>query len=233
MVNYDIVSPQYRPKMLNLTALGTTGIQEVTQIVCVADIAGSLNSKYFLYNTPSVNYYVWIDVASAGVDPAIAGRTGIQVAIASGATNTAVATAVTAAMDALSTIAATRVSATVTATNAADGAVTNAVDGTAATGFTITTPTQGVTSLVALSMGKFNATIAESGAGPGDYTITFNDKFVQVPQVVVLGTSTVAPRLVSVTTSAVQVEMNDLSGNPVDADFHMLVIGSQATDLIL
>jgi len=59
----------------------TGGIQEVTDVTTVADIAGSLNSTYFLISSRTVDYYVWFDVAAAGVDPTIGGRTGLKVSL--------------------------------------------------------------------------------------------------------------------------------------------------------
>ena len=47
-------------------------------ITAIADVAGSLNSKYFLASSRVDDYYFWLDNGT-GVDPAIADRTGIQV----------------------------------------------------------------------------------------------------------------------------------------------------------
>lgn len=134
--------------------IADTGVAEVSRCVCVADVAGSLNSKYFLISSvnPTTkvqkNFYVWYNVDSGGVDPAIAGKTGIAVAISAGDANTVVATATGAAIAAVSTDFASSsvVSATVTTTNTKPGNVTNIADGTAATGFTFSTPTAGVNS---------------------------------------------------------------------------------------
>lgn len=60
-----------------------TGQQEITLVQTVADVADSLNGKYFLVNTPSVNYYIWYNT-TGGVDPAVSGRTGIEVNITTG-----------------------------------------------------------------------------------------------------------------------------------------------------
>jgi hypothetical protein len=60
-----------------------TGQQQITEIDTVADVADSLNGKYFLYNTPTTGYYVWFNT-TGGVDPAISGRTGIEVNITTG-----------------------------------------------------------------------------------------------------------------------------------------------------
>jgi hypothetical protein len=115
---------------------------EVTSITCVADAAGSLNNKYFTINSAldATAFYVWMNVNSAGVDPA-PGGTGIEVALATGATAAQVATAVAAAIDAQAAFVSTALSTTVTVTNATAGNTTDAAD--VDTGFTITVTTQG------------------------------------------------------------------------------------------
>lgn len=72
---------------------------EKTEIICSADIGGSLNSKYFYINGPHKEYYVWYDVDGTGIDPAVADRTGIKINITSGATANEVATATAAEID--------------------------------------------------------------------------------------------------------------------------------------
>ena len=69
-------------------------------IFVTEDIAGSLNSKYFLINGPiSKNlYYVWYNVDSSGVDPLISGREAIEVPISSNDSKSIVALATTLAM---------------------------------------------------------------------------------------------------------------------------------------
>ena len=49
----------------------------------VADVAGSLNNKYFLLDTAQGEklYYVWYNVGGTGTDPMIAGREGIAIPI--------------------------------------------------------------------------------------------------------------------------------------------------------
>lgn len=68
-----------------------TGLQEITSITTVADISNSLNGKYFLLDSTTTKYYVWFSTGS-GVDPAISGRTGIKVNIATNDTAVTVAT---------------------------------------------------------------------------------------------------------------------------------------------
>jgi hypothetical protein len=66
------------------------GQQEITEIVTVADVANSLNSKYFLIDSVSSKFYVYFETTTA-IDPAIPGRTGIKVRVATGATANTVA----------------------------------------------------------------------------------------------------------------------------------------------
>lgn len=87
------------------------GAGECTTVTTVADSSGSLGGLYFNLDVPAslfnstklaVPYYVWIDVDNSDVDPAPAGRTGIEVDISSDDTAAAVATAIKSALDALS-----------------------------------------------------------------------------------------------------------------------------------
>lgn len=123
-----------------------TGIQTIGVL---ADVAGSLQSKYFLLNSANggTGYYVWFNVSSGGVDPAIAGRTGVPVAISTGDSAAAVGTALASAVDALANFIATGTT-TVTVTNSASGPFTAMSDGAAPTGFTFTTTVGGGTMTV-------------------------------------------------------------------------------------
>lgn len=114
----------------------SAGVQTVTM---AADVSGSLNSTYFLLNGPGNvdKYYVWFSINNAGVDPAVAGRTGIKV---SGATNASASTLGGAMVTAINSAAASDFTAsgtsTVTITNTSNLPFTAIVDGTAATHFT-------------------------------------------------------------------------------------------------
>lgn len=129
-----------------LTAGGgtETAVAEVSTVTCSADVAGSLNNKYFLLSnaTDAINYYVWFNVNSAGVDPALSGKTGVVVTLATGATASTVATAVAAAVDALAGFTASAASTVVTITNASTGGATDIAAGNS--GFTVAVTTQGV-----------------------------------------------------------------------------------------
>lgn len=130
------------------TVADETAVAQVSKVVTVADVAGSLNSTYFLLSNANnaINYYVWFNINSAGVDPAIAGKTGIAVAGATNASANALAAAINTAINLLGVSFTSIVSTNnVTITNVATGPSTVAVDGAAPTGFTITTPTPGFT----------------------------------------------------------------------------------------
>jgi hypothetical protein len=129
------------------------GVAEVTSITCLADVANSLSGKYWLLDSPINHYYVWYNTGSS-TDPAVFGRTGIQVVISTGASNQAVRDATILAIDALADFVSIAPGgpALVRVTNVATGNVLNASDWN--TGFTISVSTPGsggsVTNLVAL-----------------------------------------------------------------------------------
>lgn len=123
--------------------LERAGVAEITTIQAVADVTSSLNSKYFLFNTPTKNFAFYFDVDSNGVAPAITNRTVLAVAISENDTANDNAAALQAVMDAQAEITATVLTDTVTATNATTGEVDDPVDN--GTGFTFTVTTQGVT----------------------------------------------------------------------------------------
>ena len=113
-------------------------VAEITKIITVADSSSSLNNKYFLINAvntdttvnvgyKTVQYYVWMNVGSAGSDPSISGATGVEVTFAADASAPTVATAVKNKLDAITGFSASvGVGAgndtTVTVTNANKGA---------------------------------------------------------------------------------------------------------------
>lgn len=77
----------------------TWQIEEQWDVTTVADVASSLNNKYFfIYSGANAKFHVWFNVGGAGVDPAPANSTAIVVAIAANATASAVASAMSAAV---------------------------------------------------------------------------------------------------------------------------------------
>lgn len=124
-------------------------IEEQTGITCVADVAESLENKWFGFQASNgTKYYAWYTVTggAAAVDPAPAGRTAVPVTIAANATASAVATATAAAIDALGgglLFEASASGAKITMTNIGAADVEAVFDGTAPTGFTIAQCQQG------------------------------------------------------------------------------------------
>lgn len=54
----------------------TFGAEELS---CITPVAGLTGGEYFEISSPTTDYYVWLDINNASVDPAVAGRTGIEV----------------------------------------------------------------------------------------------------------------------------------------------------------
>lgn len=130
----------------------TNAFLQVATIVAVPDVAGSLQSTYFYASSKTANYYFWMNVSSGGVDPAIAGKTGIEVDIATGDTAATIGAAIRAAAAAKGWTV-TGASATAILTDSVGGAVLLASDA-GLTGFTITnTVPTGVISVHLMSFG--------------------------------------------------------------------------------
>jgi len=135
-----------------IAPIADTGVKQHQQVTTVADVAGSLNSTYFLLSSVDLvtkaqkNFYMWFD-DGAGVDPAIAGRTAIHITYSDNDSANTLATSMRTALNALTNdFTASGSGANVIITNVAAGPVTAASDGTAATGFTFGAVTAGVTS---------------------------------------------------------------------------------------
>jgi hypothetical protein len=142
----------------NTTALLLNPLSNTVQTVTmVADVSGSLNSTYWTYHNAgnTAGYYVWYNINGAGVDPAPAGLTGIQVTGATGATAATLATATAAAINAVTgnataavptgngTVTASASGSVVTLGNNQFGTETHAANGTASPGFTYAVTTAG------------------------------------------------------------------------------------------
>lgn len=143
-----VASNQLIPKLdssyVALRAVWNSVPGAVTTVVAVADVAGSLNNTYFLYASNTTAYYVWFNINSAGVDPALSGRTGIQISAATNASASTLGGLMRTGM-AVTGVVITGSGATVIATGA------TASDGAAPTGFSFT-PTSNNTSLISLQL---------------------------------------------------------------------------------
>lgn len=115
-------------------------VNNIVNVTCAADVAGSKNSTWWKFFSAgdAYGYYVWYNINSAGVDPAVSGLVGIEVDGATGATAATLATATIAAIVASGAAAYVTASAGssghVILTNIQYGSCTAAVNGTASYG---------------------------------------------------------------------------------------------------
>lgn len=124
------------------------GVQQQTQVVAIADSANSLNGTYWEINSSDdINkYYIWYKTSGGtAADPAISGRTGIEVFINTGDSATLVASKTRDVINSLLVqdfAAITPVAGTILILNDGEGYTTNATANTS--GFAVTTPVSGV-----------------------------------------------------------------------------------------
>ena len=141
------------------------GRQHCRSITPVADSSGSLNDTYFDLNLVNYSfveaaYYVWLNVNSAGVDPAVSGKTGIEVAVATDATAATVAAAMKSAIDASDVECFTVVTSGVLfVTNQVQGAITVETDA-GSTGFTFTVGELGLSVDLGATSGPIELTLS-------------------------------------------------------------------------
>lgn len=154
------------------------GRQEITEIQTIADVADSLNGKYFLLDSVQEQYYIYFETTTA-VDPMVAGRTGIKVIIPTNATVDQVATAIKTALAVkLDEFIVTVTGNVVEVICFQTGITADAAD--VDTGFTITITQQGTTERVQAEVTKVTAVAGSflTAAGPADY-FTLNAPFDQ------------------------------------------------------
>lgn len=152
--------------------------QPQTSLVTMAAASTLTTGDYFLLNGPNnvTNYYVWYNKAAGGGNPLVAGRTGIEVAIAGGATAAQVATATAAAIDAMADFTASALSTAVTITAISSGLTSETVD--VNTGFTFSTTAFGATApadpVETIRTNVFNERLQIYFSGLGNYPIIYN-----------------------------------------------------------
>lgn len=142
-------------------ALTCVDHRETTNVTFTNDTSGSLNSKFFTFQDQAgVNkYYLWFNINSAGVDPAVAGATGIAVAGATGALAATLATAAVTACAAVAGIAVTAgASGHIIITTLVAGVATKVTDGSAPTSFTFTRSITGS----ALTAAQYNVATSDT-----------------------------------------------------------------------
>lgn len=132
-----------KPQVALEVGSNSLSTKEKTGITCVADVAGSLDGKYFIIYDQNGSVGVWFDIDNNGTSipgGASAANRAIKVTGANtGATASQVATALRAALIADSKFTSSTVLTTVvTAINTDAGAMTDAVDGNTGFGFSVT-----------------------------------------------------------------------------------------------
>lgn len=150
------------------------GSSETTTITAVADVANSLDGKYFYINSAnnSTEYYVWLKT-SVGTDPAIAGKTGIKVQLTTGDSASTVATKLANKLSEYPLDFETSISgSTVTVVNTDVGYTQDASD--VNTGFTILVTTQGVGERATQQTSQVNTIADVAGSLAGTYFLISN-----------------------------------------------------------
>ncbi len=222
----------------------TASVAEVQTIVCGAAATITTGDYFLLYSAKDETaYYVWYNKASGGGDPAVSGKTAIEVAIGGSDTAIQVATATAAAIAAANSaqdFTATNVggtSATVTVTNVNKGSCTNATDSNTAFTFTVTTNGKGETvySVNALysylqdtfdELGQMDDKVPMSAQTPTDYTL-INEWFIDEVSIKYLTGGALKTdgwlRVEGSNTGIVQVSYSTATAEPVASDIGLAV----------
>lgn len=163
---YTCSFKSFIPALVSGTAVTAQPANNIVNVTCAADTAGSKNSTWWKFYTAgdAIGYYVWYNINSAGVDPAPSGLVGIEVDGATGDSAATLATATIAAIAA--SAAASYVTASAGAsghlilTNKQYGAVTAAANGTASYGASFSVTQAGSNGTPAVS--QFSVTIKKN-----------------------------------------------------------------------
>ena len=126
---------------------GDTGAGSIAVAVTQVGADSVLQNKYIVINSAAdaASYYAWANVNAEGVDPAVASKTGIEVAVSLNQSASQVAAAFQAAIDAEAAFLATVDGDSFQVSNAADGLATNATAGDS--GFSFVVQSQGAAGL--------------------------------------------------------------------------------------
>lgn len=237
VMKFPIESPQGRMRMIPFRV--TFGAADL-QVLTVPAFAGMAQAAFLMFeNVAGLKVAAWFDKDADGTLPTAdifnTAPVKVQVPVVTGDTAADVAAALVTALGASL--------ANVTITDNTDGTIDflqdiygetpvigeYTADG-AAGPFTVSVTTAGVDPT--LTAGKFDATIAQASAGL--ITITFNEPFARVPEAAVLCiTDNMIGRITAITEFLVTVEtLNVTSGTTTNANYSMIVCGSDAKDII-
>lgn len=141
-------------------------------ITTVADVASSLDEKYFVMHEPvtQVKHYFWLSIGGSGTDPLVPNSTGHEITIAANDSASTVATAIATAVGGESWVNATASGSHVTITYSTYGYAYEMRDAIASgdkTGFTFSTST-------------FGSTQVDLGGTEGDVVMTVEEQNVEV-----------------------------------------------------
>lgn len=140
-----VVLTQDLPGNVTAPAVHDAGDLGAGSFVAATDTGGalpSLNSKYILFSSSGVDYYAWANVNGGGVDPSVASRTGVEVALTGNETAAGIASAFAAAIDALALLNAEADGSTLQINGDAKGNLTDASAGNS--GLSVSIQAQGV-----------------------------------------------------------------------------------------
>lgn len=143
-------------------------VNQSERITCIADVAGNLNSQYFVfYDINGSKRYCWFNIGGTGVDPALSGATGHAVVVSSGATAVAVASAVQAVLDVVSGYDCSVSGEVLTLVRTAPGYAKPSHDGVATTGFTF-------------EVNFYGDTAVDLGCVDGDIEVAHEETYVDL-----------------------------------------------------
>lgn len=150
----------------SFTAFTASDGAQVNRITAVADMSGSLNNKYFIMSSANDEtvYVVWVNVNSAGSEPAIENTTKVEIGVATNATANDLATELKTELGGLADFAAGGTGANCDLTFQTNGRAQLAHDdeenvGTTETGFSFVDTTPGTNAVPVSTLFKIEGTI--------------------------------------------------------------------------
>ncbi len=114
---------------ISVTQQGTGGLPEITDVTVPSGATMPPAASFDIFSAAdATGYYVWFDKNNTSIDPAKAGKTGIEVDFIEGDSDSDIAAAAATAITAIGDFGATSLGAVITITNAANGVTTDATE---------------------------------------------------------------------------------------------------------
>lgn len=241
-----IVGSQPKMKLLSFSCSGATAKKEISTLTLPAFAGATSGDHVIFYDAAGLSWAFALDKTGAAPEPtgalwvAVNAARKVNVDVSGETTAAEMAAAVEVALNALTGFGAkfttddSAADGTLIITNDQDGPATNAApyvsNESGAGSITVVVTQQGAASVAALDAGKFDGTLTGSDTD-GEYTVTFAQPFEKAPQVVVsTSTDNRIARISSVSTTAVTIQTEDLSGNAADSSWNMFVCGGTGMD---